>query len=78
MTNRAKIFKNGGSQAIRLPKEYRFENQEEVLISRQGHRVILEPVVRRWSRDFLQLAGAAPDFELPSELEAAEPVPDLD
>jgi antitoxin VapB len=39
-----KIFKNGKSQAIRLPKEFRFEGQTEVSIRRRGKAVILEPV----------------------------------
>lgn len=39
----AKIFWTGRSQAVRLPKEFRFEGSE-VQISREGERVILEPV----------------------------------
>ena len=41
---RAKLFKHGGSQAVRLPKAFRFEGSE-VSISKEGDRVILEPVV---------------------------------
>ncbi|MBI4229980.1 MAG: AbrB/MazE/SpoVT family DNA-binding domain-containing protein [Planctomycetes bacterium] len=40
---RAKLFRNGGSQAVRLPKECRFPAQREVLARREGRRVILEP-----------------------------------
>jgi antitoxin VapB len=40
---RAKLFMNGRSQAVRLPKEFRFEG-EEVRIRRSGHGVLLEPV----------------------------------
>jgi antitoxin VapB len=39
-----KLFKNGRSQAVRLPKEYRFEGVREVSIRREGKAVILEPV----------------------------------
>jgi antitoxin VapB len=39
----AKIFKHGGSQAVRLPKAFRFEG-EEVTVRREGNAVILEPV----------------------------------
>lgn len=46
MADHAKLFKSGGSQAVRLPKEYRFPDAEEVVIYRQGRRVILEPVQR--------------------------------
>lgn len=78
MSERAKLFTSGGSQAVRLPKAYRFERQREVLISRKGQQVILEPTRRRWSAAFLELAGAAPDFPLPGEPPSAEPGPDLD
>ena len=59
MPDHAKIFKSGGSQAVRLPKEYRFEGQERVRINRQGRRVILESERPSWSREFLDLAGSA-------------------
>lgn len=39
----AKLFWNGRSQAVRLPREYRFDGSE-VRIRREGRRVILEPV----------------------------------
>lgn len=42
---RAKLFMHGRSQAVRLPKEFRFEGSE-VQVSKVGDRVILEPVVR--------------------------------
>jgi antitoxin VapB len=78
MAERAKLFKSGGSQAVRLPREYRFEGQEEVLITRKGRQVILEPVRRAWSREFLDLAGSAPDFPYPEEPKPADPGPDFD
>ncbi|HEX7185243.1 MAG TPA: type II toxin-antitoxin system VapB family antitoxin [Thermoanaerobaculia bacterium] len=78
MSDRAKLFKSGGSQAVRLPKEFRFEDQDEVLIYRQGHRVILEPVRRTWSREFLDLAGSALDFPYPEDPPPAGPRPDLE
>lgn len=43
MRDTAKLFKSGRSQAVRLPKQYRFEGKE-VLISRHGQGVLLEPV----------------------------------
>lgn len=39
----AKLFTHGGSQAVRLPKAFRFEGSE-VAIRREGRRIILEPV----------------------------------
>lgn len=43
----AKIFWSGRSQAVRLPKEFRFET-DEVRIRRQGNAVILEPIAQDW------------------------------
>lgn len=42
----AKLFLNGRSQAVRLPKAFRFEGASEVLIERDGDRVILSPANR--------------------------------
>jgi len=44
----AKLFWNGRSQAVRLPKEFRFEGQE-VRIRRRGQAVILEPIADGWA-----------------------------
>ncbi len=38
----AKLFQHGGSQAVRLPKVFRFEGSE-VLIERRGQEVVLKP-----------------------------------
>lgn len=38
----AKLFRHGGSQAVRLPKAFRFEGAE-VMIERQGDSVVLRP-----------------------------------
>jgi antitoxin VapB len=43
----AKIFKNGRSQAVRLPKEFRFDC-DEVCIARHGNIVILYPKGKGW------------------------------
>lgn len=49
---KAKIFENGRSQAVRLPKEYRFSGSE-VAISKVGNIVLLMPLDGKWS-SFLQ------------------------
>jgi len=54
---RAKLFQNGGSQAVRLPKECRFSDQREVLVRREGRRVILEPA-DEWPEAFRACLGA--------------------
>lgn len=47
-TATAKIFWTGNSQAIRLPKAFRFDGNE-VTIKKQGNKVILEPIVDDWA-----------------------------
>jgi antitoxin VapB len=44
-TVRAKLFTHGGSQAVRLPKEFRFEGKE-VELCREGEAIVLRPVKR--------------------------------
>jgi antitoxin VapB len=50
MTKTAKLFSNGNSQAVRLPREFRF-NGDEVRIRKDGDAVVLEPItkdVKEW------------------------------
>jgi antitoxin VapB len=42
----AKLFQHGGSQAVRLPKAFRFEGTE-VSVRREGEAVILEPIKKK-------------------------------
>jgi len=79
MPQRAKVFKSSrGRQAVRLPREFQFDQDEEILIYRQGNRIVLEPLLHRaWSPEFLALAGSAPDFLRPGEPPAADSGPDL-
>jgi antitoxin VapB len=56
MSERAKIFQNGGSQAVRLPKRFRFHD-DEVIVRKVGKQVILEPA-DEWPADFLACLGA--------------------
>ena len=42
----AKLFKNGRSQAVRLPKEFRFAGKE-VRIRKYGRGVLIEPVAEK-------------------------------
>jgi antitoxin VapB len=67
---RAKIFWSGRSQAVRLPKDFRFEG-EEVRIRRHGNAVILEPLAEDWTwldtivgkldADFVHAVGEEPE-----------------
>ena len=67
MTTRGKLFQNGGSQAVRLPRSCRFpEGQTEVVVHRDGRRVILEPV-DEWPAEFQRCLGAwADEIERPT------------
>lgn len=70
---RAKLFWNGRSQAVRLPKEFRFEG-DEVEIRREGNAVILEPVQRRkWPEGFIE--GLLTDAHLFADFEVPPPLP---
>ena len=55
---RAKIFWSGRSQAVRLPKDFRFSG-EEVRIRRHGNAVILEPIPTDWA--WLDAIAGKPD-----------------
>ncbi len=57
----AKLFKNGQSQAVRLPKEFRFEG-EKVYIKRMGKGAILLPVKNPWEPLFESLNKFSEDF----------------
>ena len=56
---KARIFKSGNSQAVRLPKEFRFQ-VEEVEILRRGGDVVLREPKRNLGQAFAAL-GAMPD-----------------
>lgn len=58
---RAKIFKNGQSQAVRLPKEFRFEGQE-VFAQKMGDGVLLLPVNNPWEIFRKSLSKFTDDF----------------
>jgi antitoxin VapB len=54
----AKVFKSGLSQAVRIPKAYRFEC-DEVFIEREGERIVLTPRPRSW-KDYFASAPRLP------------------
>ena len=73
----AKLFRHGGSQAVRLPRAFRFEISTEVLIERRGDEVVLkarvlltlqtlEEVARHMREHFPQGADF-PEVERPTE-----------
>jgi len=59
--DKAKIFKNGRSQAVRLPKKYRFEG-DEVYIKQSGNTVVLIPKDNPWKDVFESVKMFSDDF----------------
>lgn len=57
----AKLFQNGQSQAVRLPKEFRFEG-DQVYIQRVGSAVVLLPYAAPWDALFESLDQFSDDF----------------
>ena len=64
MTAIAKIFKNGQSQAVQLPKEFRFENQDELFVKKVEDGIILLPKNDKsvWDNMFDKLDKFSDDF----------------
>jgi antitoxin VapB len=70
----AKIFQNGQSQAVRLPKEFRFDDSE-VFIKKTGNVVQLIPRSDSWNSLFGSLKKFSGDFmseRIQPELETRE------
>jgi antitoxin VapB len=64
-TNIAKLFQNGRSQAVRLPREFRFEG-DRVRIRRVGQGVLLEPMIqdtKEWFRKMDEISSEPFQFD---------------
>ena len=57
----AKLFKNGRSQAVRLPKDYRFDDSE-VFVNKIGDFVVLIPKESKWNSLEKSLNNFSDDF----------------
>ncbi|MGB2627940.1 MAG: AbrB/MazE/SpoVT family DNA-binding domain-containing protein [Candidatus Acidiferrum sp.] len=65
-SKKAKVFWTGRSQAIRLPKEFRFQT-DTVLVRRQGRTVVVEPA-HEWPEGYVEsFAGLPVDFTRPAQ-----------
>ena len=53
----AKLFRNGRSQAVRLPARFRFEGVDEVFVSKVGDKVVLSAKPASWD-DFFDARSA--------------------
>ncbi len=72
----AKLFRNGQSQAVRLPKDFRFQG-DRVFIKRVGNAVVLIPYQEPWETLFESLDLFSDDFmqdrEQPAPQEREDP-----
>ena len=78
---RARVFRNGRSQAVRIPKEWEFDSDEVILRKEQDGRLSLEPARRKMSpKELVEWLRSQPplDEDFP-EVEDFPPEPvDLD
>jgi antitoxin VapB len=59
----AKVLRNGESQLLSLPKDFRFDT-DEVFLSREGNKVVLFPKPKMTWEEFFEKHEACPEFEL--------------
>jgi antitoxin VapB len=64
MTTTAKLFRSGRSQAVRLPREFRFEG-DRVRVRRVGRGVLVEPMFTDVSEWFAELDRLGPEPFMP-------------
>ena len=72
----AKLFRNGQSQAVRLPKDFRFQG-DRVFIKRVGNAVVLIPYQEPWETLFESLGLFSDDFMQDREQPAPQEREDL-
>jgi len=68
----AKLFKNGANQAVRIPREFRFAD-DEVLIKRVGTAVVLLPKGASWDALLSSLGQFSDDFMNDREQPVVQP-----
>jgi len=72
---KAKVFMSGRSQAVRMPKEFRF-TCKELDVKRVGRGVLLEPTLNSWDEVFASIdAIAAPPLKRPPQPKPAKRLP---
>ena len=62
----AKVFMSGRSQAVRIPKKYRFDTSE-VQIQKKGNKIILSPIDRKKLLEKFLSGPTFPEFEIPRD-----------
>ena len=72
MADTAKIFTSGRSQAVRLPKDFRFKGNEVYIKKEKGKVILSEKPLKTWAEIFENFQGD-PDFNIYRELLSDEP-----
>lgn len=70
----AKLFTNGSSQAVRLPKEFRFQGTE-VYVQKVGNCILLSPKDRAWDTFMEGVGNFTDDYFAAIEQNRAEDAP---
>ncbi len=70
--NEAKIFNNGGSQAVRLPKDCRFDPDQKVIIKKIGYMVVMIPEDKINMLFESGFGSASPDFYIEGRIQEAQ------
>ena len=58
----AKLFANGRSQAVRIPKAFQFEGVDEVILRKEGDALIVLPARKSWESLAYEVERADDDF----------------
>lgn len=72
----ARLFRNGRNQAVRIPREFELPGQE-VIIRKEGNRLILEPVRKHNNLAELLASWEPLDEEFPDVDEGVLPLDDI-
>jgi antitoxin VapB len=67
MAETAKLFTSGRSQAVRLPKDFRFKGNEVYIKKEKGKVILSEKPLKTWSEILNEFEGD-PDFSVHREL----------
>ena len=67
MADTAKVFTIGRSQAVRIPKEYRFKGSEVYIKKEKGKVILSEKQQKTWAEIFKDFEGD-PDFSVHREM----------
>lgn len=65
-----KVFKSGNSQAVRLPREFRLD-EEEVFIRKEGNSIVITPLPSTWDGFMENCEPLSEDFSI-----SGTPLPD--